>query len=176
MQSLWYWSLYAPKSLSDTVNKRRVFSQSWGLNVCWIIVGFCAVVHGGCCCLQESAVKCLDCGTFLWNVNSSSTHSSSWVLSFPFQWEHAPHTFHPLSRPQHFANRRVASLILVLTCRCWSVYHHDRSVCLRPLQLCGAGGCSSESLEGLGELLFQQSGTSILRAACLLWGERESGQ
>lgn len=72
----------------------------------------CAVMHGGCCCPQEGAVKCLD------GKNVCGIHSSSWLLSFPLQWEHTPHTFHPLSHPQHFANRRAPSLILVLTCRC----------------------------------------------------------
>lgn len=62
----------------------------------WLMQDFRAVVR---CCLLESTVKRLDGGKFLWNVNSSSTHSSSWLLSFPLQREHTPHTFHPQSHP-----------------------------------------------------------------------------
>lgn len=63
-------------------------------------------------------IKRFDGGKCLWNVSSSNNNPSSWLLSFPLQSEHTPHTFHPVSHLQHFANHRVPFLILVLTCRC----------------------------------------------------------
>lgn len=97
--------LSSQHNLICQLNKCRVFNHSCSrldYTCVWLMQDFvlsCALSAAVCCCLQESTVKRLDSGKFLWNVNSSSTHSSSWLLSFPLQREHTPHTFHPQSHP-----------------------------------------------------------------------------
>lgn len=76
-----------------------------------LTVSWC-IVAAGVCRRAESVTP--DCGKSRWNVNISSTHSSSWLLSFPLQREclHTPHTFHPVCSPQPTANSGAAFLTL----------------------------------------------------------------
>lgn len=117
-QTLQYWSQCLEKAPFVKYAQLGVYperSLAWAEHAFGIL---CCSVCSATCCLQEIAVKENVSGRFLWNVNSSSTHSSSRLLSFPLQWKHTPHTFHPASHPQRSASHTVPSLILVLTCRC----------------------------------------------------------